>query len=197
MRRIPFLFLLVFGLAWSVNGQETRSAVKNEYVVIPSDIVVLVNASQPRCPIRLENAHLLMSVQRKYSAFSYDIRNTGSKPVLWWQTMALTSMGTGGTLSNDEAGQNKILLPGEVAHEDSQSIVSLTDDLKKQLNLDKYKGTMVALLVSAVGYTDGTKYQDASTEAAVRSYFEKLATNLNRLENLMKDEKKRTPPPKP
>jgi hypothetical protein len=186
MIRFLAIALLVFSLASVAHAQSQK---EDEYVVIPSNIVLLTLASPPGCPVQFENARLLMSVQEKSYAFSYDVRNISSKPIAQWQPMFWSSMGTGGTLSSDKLsqGSSKILLPAEVLHHSSQRLIPLTADLIKQLDLDKYRGGMVALVINSVSFADGTHYEDPSFVTAVRSYFEQLATNLNRLENISRD----------
>lgn len=156
---------------------------KDDYVAIPSEIVLLTITSPPGCPIQFENARLLMSVQRRSYAFSFDVRNVSSKPIANWQPMFWTSEGTGGTLSSEAAERREeaVLLPGAVFHEDSPSLLPLTEDLRKRLNLDKARHELVVLVINQVIFQDGTRYESGSFVAAVRSYVDQLATDLNRL----------------
>lgn len=160
---------------------------KEQYVAIPNDILLLTIASPPGCPIQFENARLLLNVQQKSYAFSYDLRNTSAKPISQWQPMFWSSVGVGGTLGRDDPTYNRPILPGEVLRESPERLVPLTPDLRKQLDLDKLRGGMIALVINTVTFADGSRYDNSSYVTAVRSYFEDLATKLNRLENIMRD----------
>lgn len=184
--------LLILSLPSFVSAQQDD---KDEYVAIPSEFVLLTIASAPGCPIQFENARLMMNVQERSYAFTYDVRNVSAKPVAHVQPVIWTSLGTGGTLSSEAVarGAGQVLLPGEVFHENYPRLVALTEDLRKRLNLDKARREMVVLVVNSVVFQDGSRYENASFVAAVRSYLEQLSTDLNRLENMTRDYEKRKP----
>jgi hypothetical protein len=87
---VVLLILLLPSLIWAQQQD------KEEYVAIPSDFILLTIASPPGCPIQFENARLLLNVQEKTFAFSYDLRNTSSKSITQRQPMFWTSVGGGG-----------------------------------------------------------------------------------------------------
>ena len=176
--------IIVF--AWSVHGQEINTQNKAEYVSVPTELVLLVTASPPGCPIQIEKAQLLMNLQNRSFEFIYDVRNVGSKPLTQWQVMEWTSVGTGSTLSSKylELNEHRILMPGDIIHVDATKTIPLTDSLRKALDMDKYKGTMIALMLNSAQFADGTTYKNTGFVTAVQTYFEELASKINRLENL-------------
>jgi hypothetical protein len=184
--------LLILSLPSFLSAQQKD---KDEYVAIPIEIVLLTTTSPPGCPIQFENARLLMNVQQESYAFSYDVRNVSAKPVAHWEPMFWTSLGTGGTLISeaDARKEGQVLLPGEVFRGSSPGLVPLTDELRKRLNLDKASRGLVVLVIKTVVFQDGSRYENSSFVAAVRSNLEQLATDLNRLENITKESEKLKP----
>ena len=69
------LFLLLFCLSNTAAGQENKRGESGGYVIVPNELVLLVIASQPEAPIRFEAASLLMSVDGRDLAVTYNLYN--------------------------------------------------------------------------------------------------------------------------
>ena len=78
-RRIVVLCLLCLwggGNLWAQKGpEETR------YAIAPSGKYLLTIASQPDCPIQVENGKLLLAIGVGGWGASYRLRNAGTKPL--------------------------------------------------------------------------------------------------------------------
>lgn len=177
------LFLLLFCLSNTVAGQENKPSESGDYVIVPNELVLLVIASQPEAPIRFEEARLLMSVDGRHLAVTYNLYNSGAKPILYLTPVLWTSYGTGGTLtgSGPSSGRitGKLIQPGETLKGDRRHrIVPMTTELREKLKLRDTVNAMVVLLVKSITFTDGTTYSDESTVKATQSYLEALSEKM-------------------
>lgn len=177
------LFIMLFCLFDTANGQENKQGESGGYVIVPNELVLLVIASQPEAPIRFEEARLLMSVDGRDLAITYNLFNSGPKPIRHLTAAMWTSFGTGGTLtgSGPSSGTNtgKLIQPGETIKEHgNHRIVPLTTKLREKLKLRDTVNAMVILMVKSITFTDGTIYSDESTFKATQSYFERLSDKL-------------------
>lgn len=177
------LFLLLFCLSYTVAGQENKSSESGGYVVVPNELVLLVIASQPQAPIRFEEARLLMSVDGRELAVSYNLYNSGEKPIRYLTPVLWTSFGTGGTLTRSGPSSGiitgKLIQPGETIKENGHHrIVPMTSELREKLKLRDTVNAMVVLMVKSITFADGTIYSDESTVKATQSYFEGLSDKM-------------------
>src|SRR6267143_4149296 len=97
--RFIFSALLVLYSISAVSSQQNQSEEARRYVTIPSESTLFVIASQPSAPVRFEDAKLLMSIDGRKFVITYNLRNTGTKPIRYLTPVMWTSFGTGGTLS--------------------------------------------------------------------------------------------------
>ena len=177
------LCLLLFFLSNTVAGQNKPSE-SGDYVIVPNELVLLVIASQPQAPIRFEEASLLMSVDGRELTVTYNLYNSGAKPIRYLTAVMWTSFGTGGTLtgSGPSSGRitSKLIQPGETFKENGHHrIVPLTAELREKLKLRDTVNAMVILMVKSVRFADGTVYSDESTVKATQSYFEGLSDKMS------------------
>ena len=177
------LFVMLFCLSNTVAGQENKPTQNGGYVIVPNELVLLVIASQPQAPIRFEVASLLMSVDGRDLAVSYNLYNSGPKPIRHLVAAMWTSFGTGGTLTGSGPSSGtitgKLIQPGETIKEQgNHRIVPLTTELREKLKLRDTVNAMVILMVRSITFADGTTYSDESTFKATQSYFERLSDKL-------------------
>ena len=178
------LFLLLFCLSNTVAGQENKPSESGGYVIVPNELVLLVIVSQPQAPIRFEEASLLMSVDGRDLAVTYNLYNSGAKPIRYLNAVIWTSFGTGGTLtgSGPSSGTTggKLIQPGETFKEDGHHrIVPLTAELRERIKLRGMAKAMVVLMVKSITFADGTTYSDESTLKATQRYFEDLSDKMS------------------
>jgi len=184
MRYRSILFLLLFCLSNTTNGQEDKQGESGGYVIVPNELVLLVIASQPEAPIRFEEARLLMSVDGRDLAVTYNLYNSGAKPIRYLSAVMWTSYGTGGTLTGSGPSSGAItyelIQPGQTIKEDRRHrIVPLTAKLREKLKLGTTVKAMVVLMVKSITFADGTTYSDESTVKATQSYLEALSEKMN------------------
>ena len=178
------LFLLLFCLSNTAAGQENKRGERGGYVIVPNELVLLVIASQPKAPIRFEEARLLMSVDGRDLAVTYNLYNSGAKPIRYLTAVIWTSFGTGGTLTgsgpSSGAITDKLIQPGETLKENGHHrIVPLTTELREKLKLRDTVNAMVVLMIKSITFADGTVYSDESTVKATQSYFEGLSDKMS------------------
>src|ERR1700741_2995511 len=114
--RNKIIVLLFVLLAFSTaHGQQSQ---KRKYVVPPAETVFLAIAAQPDCPLKIENARMLLSVDNTSPIYQYRLVNRGTKPIHYFTVVAWHSGGTGGTLGNpapwDGRITNRLIMPGRV-----------------------------------------------------------------------------------
>ncbi len=182
MRKLVFLFPLL--LFYNAVAQDPGNS-KGRYVIVPSESVVLVTASQTESPIEIGDLKLLNSVDgNRRSAFQYELRNRGAKPIKYVSVWSVTSAATGGGPLYNGHSLTKPLMPGEkvAVGESSLGVVKLTALLRESLKLTGPVRAVVVLLIESVEYTDGSVFTDRNTVKALEDYF----ININSEEiNLM------------
>jgi hypothetical protein len=169
------LIVALFAVS-SVFGQEKPSA-KPSYVVIPTGDVVLAVASQPDCPLRIDNSRLLYNVTSNRLEYEYDIRNEGKKVISGFLTEAWHLNGTGGTLHDDWNDKRQLLLPGQSFRSDEykdSTFVPYTKEIREKLKIGKETRMLILLVVREVWFGDGTKYDGNKDVDMIKGLFEKL-----------------------
>lgn len=156
-------------------SQEGRRLQKSTYVVAPSENTLLTVASQPSCPLVIEDAQTLLNVDKSWAfRFSYGLRNRGNKPIRDFTIHFWTSESSGGTLSDSLTSGT--LGPGQriarPLQEEQGVIVPLTDDLREKLKVGLPMKMVVVIMVEDVEFADGSKYSDEKTLNALKDYFE-------------------------
>lgn len=111
--RITIFFILIL-CASNATGQGQNKPTRLRYVVVPSESVVLVAASQPDCPIEILDSKLLNAVDgSRRAGFQYVLRNRGTKPIRYVSVWALNSAATGGGPLYNGHLMDKPLMPGQ------------------------------------------------------------------------------------
>ena len=174
---IVLLFLAFFPFSVAHSQQQKR-----KYVVAPPETVFLAVAAQPECPLKIENARMLLSVDRNYPIYQYRLVNRGTKPIHYFTVVAWHSGGTGGTLGNpapwDGRITNRLLAPGRILQtgklDRDVELVPLTAELRAKLNFDGALKNVTVLLVDHITFADGSTYDNRKASEALVSFFEKL-----------------------
>ena len=184
------LLLVLFGFTATVSAQETKRREGKRYVIVPSELVLLVIASQPGVPIQFQDAILLMSEDGRDLIVSYNLYNSGVKPIRYLTPMMWTSFDTGGTLtgSGPMSGvtSGELIMPGQIVKDSQSEIVPLTKESREKLKLLSPAKTMVILMVKSITFADGSIFNDDATLKATQGYFEDLSEKMSLLESLQR-----------
>jgi hypothetical protein len=177
MRFLIVPLTMIFLGASSSLGQ-MRQSEKSRYIAAPIENIVLSVASQPDCPLKIEDAELFISLEgTNPPVYRYRLANHGQKAIRSFTVVAWASNATGGTLSGpalwDGRSTNRLLGPGQSVKSgrDQIEIVPWTREARDKLKVDKF--LMVVLLVDHIRFADGSIYDGQSTSKAVLEYFEK------------------------
>lgn len=175
MRRLVATFL--YFVCFSVNSSITAQQGENRYVVVPSEYALLVVASQPDSPLKIESAQLLKATRRG-GWYAVHLRNQGMKPIRTFTLVAwnLLSDGgvTGGTIGLGR-DLDEPLMPGRTFNFDCPGkVIPLTDELREKLQLRGPMKAVVVLMVQEVMFADGSSFSDEATSKALVDQFEKL-----------------------
>src|SRR5438132_648511 len=158
LRLFTFALVALVGLYSVTRAQNTKTS--ERFIIAPPENTLLTVASQPSCPLALEDAKLLLDVDTSWNfKFSYGLRNRGNKPIRSFTVYFWTSEGTGGTLTgrHPEVGA---LAPGETTpptSEDSNNVVPLTPEIREKLKLGRPLKMVVILIVKEVEFADGSR----------------------------------------
>lgn len=173
--RYPISFsLLVLLCISSVFGQQQAEQEKKRYVIVPPESMLLVIASQQDCPLQIENAKLLVNIDRSNPPlYQYQLRNRGKKPIRSYTLAVWTSHGTGWSRQRT---LEKLLLHGQVlssSDKDSQvEIISLTNELWDKLKLRGPMKTIIVLMIEHIKFADDSTYSGQKISQALQEYFE-------------------------
>ena len=174
MRHLTLLCLLTLCLPLVVMSQKGETQVKPRYVLLPPEFSLLTVASQPSCPLQLENARLLYNIDAEGNSnrisYGYEFRNKGEKPIVDFSVVAWTNYGTGGTLTNEWGSKGAQLLPGQAvtySEDENRRIVPLTEGLREKLKLNGPLRGITTLIVVRVYFADGSVYQDDKVSNAL------------------------------
>jgi hypothetical protein len=181
-RRIVVLCLIclwVGGNVWAQKGSE-----ETRYAIAPSGKYLLTIASQPDCPIQVENAKLLLAIGVGGWGASYRLRNAGTKPLTIRSiTLSMwTEHGIGNTWEDLTQEPAKMVLSGELIptkddYKRKTEIVPLTDEIGNKLGLRGPLEVVVVLIVEQVKFSDGTVYSDHRISKELQSYFQRVDPN--------------------
>lgn len=181
MKRILWIMVLLGALTNSIFGQGQLE----RYAEIPHEQVLLVVASQPRCPLKIEEASYLMRLDKPDLVQKYKVRNVSDKPIELFTVFAFFITSSGETLPPPQTmwKDNKLLLPGETIDSlagHSYEIVPLTDDAKAKLGKEQHiyfdKGVqrVFILMIEKALFADGTAYRDVTTSDSLGAYLQRL-----------------------
>ncbi len=178
-RRIVLSCLVCLWISGSVCSQQSPEKLK--FVISPNDAYLLAVASQPDCPIQIENAKLLLFIGPGSNwGASYRLSNAGAKPVrIHSITLTMwTAQGVGSSWEKLTQDSEKAVLPGELIaikeDHDKFEIVPLTDAIRDKFKLRGPLHAVVVLMVEQVKFSDGSVYSDERTANALQSYFQKI-----------------------
>ena len=175
---IALLFIASFAFSTGYSQQPKN----RQYVIAPPETVFLAVASQPECPLKIENARMLLSVDgNRPIIYHYRLVNRGAKPIHYFTVVAWHSGGSGGTLGNpapwDGRITNQLLMPGRVVPDKADTdveIVPLTAESRTKLGLDGSMKHVTVLLVEHISFSDGSTYDYRKTSQALVDFLEKL-----------------------
>jgi hypothetical protein len=180
MRRQAFFqcVLVIFISLGVTSAQVKDQPQKQRYIVVPRERTLVTVASQQECPLHIENAQLLLNVDKSWDFnYLYRLRNEGDKPIRAFTIVYLTSEGIGGIL-HDGRLKNQWLMPGQVIpfkrEAENRTVIPLTEELREKLKLGPPAKSLVILMVESVEFADGTKFSDAKNFEALREHFQKL-----------------------
>jgi hypothetical protein len=173
------VFLFITSLAVSSSYSQQRQ--KRKYVAAPAENIFLAIASQPECPLKIENARMLLSIEGNRPIYQYRLINRGPRPIHYFTVVAWYSGGTGGTLSNpapwDGRITKRLLMPGHIApdkRDQDIEVVPLTAELRTKLGLSDSMKVVAVLLVDHVTFADASTYDNRKASQALGDFFEKF-----------------------
>jgi hypothetical protein len=172
--------LVSISIAKGQQGEEDKNF---QYVVVPSDIVLLTIAHQPDCPLQFEQGKLLAGVAGGGGA-TYKLRNQGTKPI---KGFTIAKLGVGAVGASTWYLTDEMVLPGQLVplpENTRDKIIPLTKELRQKLGLHGAMKGVVVLMVVRVEYADGTTYNDEAVLKALEAYSENLYNKMERLEYL-------------
>jgi hypothetical protein len=151
--------------------------VDGSYVIAPAQDIFLAVAAQPDCPLRIEEAQLLIPVGKGRADYRFKLSNKGDKAIHYFTVVAWTTAGTGGTLAGpppwDGRVTERLLYPGESVRVGPYDlpIVPLNSTLREQLKLNGKLQTLVILLVDQITFADGSKYDAQTASKSLIDFF--------------------------
>ena len=163
-------------LAATVSAQGAKTN-DSQYVIAPSEHIFLAIASQPSCPLRIEEAELLIPVGEGRAQYRYKLSNRGAKSINYFTVVAWTAEGTGGTLGGpppwDGRVTDRLLNPGESVRvgRDGMVVLPLNPTVRAKLHMEGKLQTLVVLLVDHITFADGTKYDFRAASNSLIEYF--------------------------
>jgi hypothetical protein len=173
MRQVTLVILLI--LSFAVVTYAQQSVPQRKYVVVPPKVMLLLTASQPDCPLKFDDAQLLISANKDGAwGASYKLRNAGSRPIQSVSVVMWTSDGSGGTLDSPRGNDKTPIMPGETVSGGTEEVIPLTDELRAKLQLEEPMKAVVVLLVEKIKFADGSVYNNEGVSQALLGYFNDL-----------------------
>ena len=178
MKSPRILFLLACSLLVPpLFAQQTIEEKSGRYVTVPADVVLLVIASQPDCPLLIESARVLRSLEGDSPGFySYQLRNIGTKPIIGYTLSVWNTDAAGSTL-------NPVTLAGELVPNQTMrypflhqepDLVPMSNELRQKLGFDVPLRFVAVIMVEHVRFSDGSSYDDDKLSSVVQEYFLKI-----------------------
>ena len=172
--------LIIIGILYlsaaTVSAQQPTT-VDVSYVIVPAQDIFIAVAAQPDCPLRIEEAQLLMPVDQGRARYRYKLSNKGDKPIHYFTVVAWNDEGAGGTLKGpppwDGRITDRLLYPGEAVQvgQSDLPIVPLNSTLREKLKLTGKLQTMVILLVEHIRFADGSEYDAQAASKSLSEFF--------------------------
>lgn len=173
--------LLLIGVAlvasFAVTGQQQPSVKTQLYFPVPAESVLLTVASQPDCPLKIEDAKLLASTEGSLrQLYDYRVNNTGTKPIASYTLAVWTAEGTGSTLTPTKL--DVPLYPGGrselVSSRRDIQVVPVTEQLLQKQKLNAPLRIVAVLMIQTVHFSDGSFYTANDLSSSLEEYFLKL-----------------------
>ncbi|CAN5211559.1 hypothetical protein BH18ACI2_BH18ACI2_04640 [soil metagenome] len=181
---IASCLILLCGSEALSQSQQSGRVEKNQYVVVPREIILPVVVSQPDSPLQFENVKGIGPISGNGGGVRFQLRNRGSKPIRGVSFAVLTT--SGGLWFSDSWPRKltgEVVMPGQIvplSNEDQQiEVVPLTEELREKLKLRGPMKAVILLMVTAVEFTDGTTYNDEPTQKALETYLEGLSSRAD------------------
>jgi len=182
MRVLVCVALLVF--SFSTNAQESKQMERDQFVVVPRDIVMPLLAVQPDCPFQFEQVERLAKIGGG-GANIYKLRNRSTKPIRNFRIAYLLGNGNGGSWGW-ENNFSRLVNPGDIVPDTLENsvekLVPLNDALRNKLDLRGPMKTVIIYFVEWVEFADGSTYRDEATYKALQLYLEQLGETAYRSE---------------
>lgn len=171
--RYSFLCLLLACVVVAASGQQGTLRDDHQLVVLPPDQGLLLVTSQADCPLKFEDAKLLVNMKGLWGQ-SFQLRNQGSKPIRAFTVAAIGASEWGW----EAAGPTHYIMPGQTApsikeKDNRDKIVPLTKELREKLKLQGPMKGIAVLIVVRVEYADGSVFEEKAYDDQ-KEYFEKL-----------------------
>jgi hypothetical protein len=173
MMRYILLCFLVVCVSGIASGQQNNSQDEHQFVWLPRDQGLLLIASQPDCPLKFEDAKLLMNTRGQWFK-SFELRNQGTKPIRAF-TVAAVGTNEWGWEASDPT---HYIMPDQMApslgeESGKDKIVPLTKELREKFKLQGPLKGFVVLIVVRVEYADGSVFVEEGYKNQ-EEYFQKL-----------------------
>ena len=171
------LILTILSLSATAASAQLSQTIETSYVIAPAQSIFLAVAAHPDCPLRIEDAQLLMPVGKGRPKYRYKLSNKGDKPIHYFTVVAWSAEGTGGTLGGpppwDGRVTDRLLYPGESVRVGDYNlrIAPLDSILQQRLKLSGKLQTVVSLLVDQITFADGSKYDAQTASKALFEFF--------------------------
>jgi hypothetical protein len=180
MKRILFIFAVILSAATFAFSQTK----KTQFVIEPTDQVMLLVSSSPECPVLIEDPIRFLNIGAPWDMrYKFQITNRAQKPIVSVSVVHWTSLGTGGTLAHFTKLANGELAPGVTQSINGitvkDEVIPLTDELRNRIDLQGPLKAVVVLMVERVQFSDGSVYSAEKNSKALSRYFESLDTRAN------------------
>lgn len=178
--RLSFIMCVMCLAVTSASAQESRPP-RDSYVVARAQDVFVAVAAQPDCPLRIEEAQMLMPVDKGRAYYQYKLTNKGDKPIHYFTVVAWNAEGTGGTLGGpppwDGKVTDRLLQPGESVRvgQDEDPIVPFNSAVQEKWKLNGKLKTVVILLVDHITFADGSEYDFRAASKSLIDFFAERA----------------------
>ena len=171
---------LIIGFSFLVlshsSGEPQNKADRAKYVIAPSENTLVTVASQPECPLLIENAQALLNLDSSWAfRFSYELQNRGEKPIRNFTIYFWTSEGRGGTLVASRLKFGVLAVGEKITQSPTTEqgiVLPLTAELRKRLKLGLPMKMVVILMVEKIEFSDGSTFSAETTLNALKKYFE-------------------------
>jgi len=169
--------MLLVCISLVVQAQQAEKQASPRYTVIPPTDVLLTIASQPDCPVQIENPRLLYNHSTKRFSYQFDLRNRGSKAITGFSLDEWVTGGTGGSIIYEWEEPGRILMPGQVTAQlniDEKQFVPMSQEVREKLKLKGEMRMLIVLVVRYVHFTGGFTYEGLKASDAAQKYLEKF-----------------------